>query len=325
MSAVPATCPARALLRHGQVAEEPDNSIDLVDLLVTKVATGEKMFLGPGATGSATVPAGAFGAVQMQPDRTRSLSRVALDKLFGKAFEALGPQITSDPAVRQVLVQMMSCAYSTWNAGQTSGPTAGRQLAQAIFGCFDYGQFYLAVNHRLTQLVEKGLISDAAAGKVVTGLLDVRDAVKYLEFGQIAVDVTDSAVWGSLSDSPVLIEHYAAKSTRDELGRVVRAQCLSPYLYAWRIDMNCQNAAYTQQEQSTGGGGATGLPLGKIVRNTNGNAWFVASDDRTMQPIEDPRHLRLSEPALRSRLGGRRRRAERLSARLRAGGCGRGL
>jgi hypothetical protein len=91
-----------------------------------------------------------------------------------------------------------------------------------------------------------------------------------------------------------MIEHYAAKPARDELGRVLRAACVSPYLYAWRVDMTCQSASYTQQRQPSGGGGATGLPLGKIIRNTAGDAWFVTSSDKKMHPTDGGTYICLT-------------------------------
>lgn len=115
----------------------------------------------------------------------------------------------------------------------------------------------------------------------------MREVFKWIEFGQIAVDLSDALIWGSLPDTPILIEHYAAKPTRDDLNRIVLPRCIRQSGYIWDIDMNCQNSAYAQQQHPTGGGGDTGLPLGKMIRDSDGHAWLVTSADQKMHSIPD--------------------------------------
>jgi hypothetical protein len=265
-------------------------TLDLVSWLVTSVRTGGNVFLAPGEVGTADVPAGTSASAQMQPDRLRSLIKIGADKTLGAVFDKFGANtMYSDPTIRNWLVQTFACAYDSYNA-VTSGNGFGnssRDFAVALYGCFDYEGIYAAIENWMRSQLAAGSLDGAGAVRMNKGLENMREVFKWIEFGQIAVDVSDSLLWGSLPDSPINIDHYAAKPTRDDLGRLIKQQCLSPYLYAWRIDMNCQNAAYGQQQQPTGGGAETGLPLGKMIRDVDGHAFLVTAADQKMHPIED--------------------------------------
>lgn len=263
-------------------------SADIPSLLVTKVATGGNIYLAPGDVGLADVPAGTFGSTQMQPDRLRSLLRIGLDKALGTAFDQLSAnKWNSDPSLHNWLAHTTECAYNAFNALESHNGfgNSSRDFADALRGCFDYEGFSALIENWTRSGLASGALDGADSVRIHKGLETTREVFKWIEFGQIAVDVSDSLIWGSLPTAPTMIEHYAAKPTQDDLGRLVKTKCLSAYLYIWRIDMNCQNASYAQQQAPTGGGGDTGLPSGKIIRNSVGNSWFVTSADNKMHPI----------------------------------------
>ena len=273
------------------VALQPQGfDIDIVAKLVTSVNTGGRVFLAPGQTGSADVPAGTFANAPMQPDRLRSLLKIGADKTLGYVFDRFSANaMYSDPTIYNKLVQIVSCAYNSYNAA-TSGngfANASRDFAKALYECVDYESVHALIESWMRAQLAAGRLDGAGAVRIHKGLEHLREIVKWVEFGQVAVDVSDSLIWGSLGTVPVLIEHYAAKPTRDDLGRLVRSQCVREHLYAWQIDAACQNAAYTQQSRPTGGGGDTGFPLGKMIRDTDGHAWLVTDADKKMHAIED--------------------------------------
>jgi hypothetical protein len=158
----------------------------------------------------------------------------------------------------------------------------------------------------------------AGAVRINRGLENLREMFKWLEFGQVAVDVHDALIWGSLPTSPIMIEHYAARPPADDLSRAVKPACARPTGYVWEIDRICQNAACARQQQSTGGGGGdTGLPLGKMIRDTDGYARLV-TQHRSEDALDSRRrNLHLPQQALRDRLGPGQRRPARLPAGIR--------
>jgi hypothetical protein len=277
-----------ALTVATQESSSPD--FDVVAWLVTKINTGGNIYLAPGEAGTADVPAGTMGSTQMQPDRFRSLLKVGADKTLGMLFDKFGAnQMYADPNIYNKIVHMLGCVYNSYNAA-TSGngfANAARDFAVALYGCFDYEGVYAAIETWMRSALASGALDGAGAVRINKALENMREVFKWLEFGQIAVDVSDALIWGSLPDSPILIEHYAAKPARDDLGRIIQPACVSRNLYSWRIDMTCQDAAYRQQQQPTGGGGATGLPSGKMIRDPDGHAWLVTTDDHKMHPIAD--------------------------------------
>ncbi|SCL50616.1 Helix-hairpin-helix motif-containing protein [Micromonospora chersina] len=263
---------------------------DIVKLLVTRINTGGNTYLGPGDAGTADVPAGTMGSVRMQPDRLRSLLKVGGDKTLGMLFDKLGAnKMYSDPMILNWIAQMSSCLYNSYNSltSRNGFANTARDFATALYGCFDYEGIYALIERWMRDSLASGTLDGAGAVRINKGLENMREAFKWIEFGQIAVDVSDSLIWGSLPDSPILIEHYAARPSRDDLGRTIQPACISPYLYTWHVDMNCQNAAYSQQQQPTGGGGDTGVPLGKMIRDPDGHAWLVTTADQKMHPIGD--------------------------------------
>lgn len=277
-----------------KVAEQERSSsfpdANVVEYLVTNILTDGKIYLAPGKTGMADVPAGTMGAAQMQPDRLRSLLKIGGDKTLGVIFDSLSAnQMYSDPAIRDWLFQTFSCTYNGYNAltSENGFANSSRDFAFALYRCFDYEGIYALIEDWMRGQLASGALDGADSIRIHRNLEKMREVFKWIEFGQIAVDATDSAMWGSLPDSPILIEHYAAKPTRDDVGRLIQPACIARYLYTWRIDASCQDAAYSQQEQPTGGGGDTGLPLGRMIRDTAGHAWLVTNSDQKMHPVAD--------------------------------------
>jgi DNA uptake protein ComE-like DNA-binding protein len=284
------------LKRHSgdvTVAEQDPRDLpqrELVEWMVTALNTGGNIYLAPGDVGTADVPAGTMGSAQMQPDRFRSLLKIGGDKTLGRIFKfGAANEWNSDPAILNLIVQTGACLYNSYYSltSQNGFANASRDFATALYGCFTYEEIYAQIENWMRRALASGALDGAGAVRINKALENMREVFKWLEFGQVAVDVSDSLIWGSLPDSPILIEHYAAKRTRDDDGRIIQPACITPYLYTWRVDMNCQNAAYSQQQQPTGGGGNTGLPLGKMIRDRDGHAWLVTAADQKMHPIAD--------------------------------------
>ncbi|QGN49822.1 hypothetical protein GKC29_25355 [Micromonospora sp. WMMC415] len=273
----------------GDVTVAGDDSLetDLITLALTTVNTAGAKFLGPGDTGSAAVPAGTAGTVEMQPDRLRSLARVALDKTLGVVLDKLDPAL-SDPTLRQRVFQLVACTYDAVRASSAKTDFhIAREFALALFNCFNYENFYISLTALLTDLANRGAITPQQADLGANGLLKARELVKWLEWGQIAVDLVDSSVWGSLGTVPLRVEHYAAKPIVDGLGRHIGHTCIRRTGYTWSINAACQDSLYAGITRPVGGGGNTGLPPARIVRNSTGNAWLFTTDDRIMRPIRD--------------------------------------
>ena len=271
-------------------------SADLITLALTRVNRGGAVFLGPGDTGTADVPAGDWGVVSMQPDRLRSLLNVGLHKTLDKVFEKLGGAngaIIKDPTARELFVRVVGCTYDGVVAATSSGSFAqiARDVALALFDCINENDVIISITAIIQNLVNAGVLSGAQADTFLKGLLDLRELVKYLEIGQIVVDVADSLIWGSLGTVPLSIDHYARRPETDHRGRKVVSQCVTRKEGALRytVDANCQDNYYQRVTAPPSGGGSTGLPRGIIVRDASGQAWLWDADSSVRKPIVDGR------------------------------------
>lgn len=217
----------------------------------------------------------------MQPDRTRTALHLALDELLSTNLLILKEL----PAVNEYVVDVAKCTYegvqavfSGWDA------TTARAVAQAAYECVDYELAY--------EMITEGIASESVgdAAEAAAALNRFREVVKWLHYGELAVNGIDGAVWGHFDYPLIRVDHQAAKPTRDSLGRPVVDRCLSPdpvKTMQWRIDMACQNAEFARHDTPGGGGGDTGLPAGKIVQTSDHRSYLYETDDKVLRHIPD--------------------------------------
>ncbi|HVX08516.1 MAG TPA: hypothetical protein VHB92_11355 [Humibacter sp.] len=129
----------------------------------------------------------------------------------------------------------------------------------------------------------------AAKGSLASKILgSMKKVFKAVAASEIIASVGQAFVFSFIGGTDVVLTNTPNAPTQDHEGRPVLPDCLSHNDTNWLVDENCQGAFYTSIQDTPGsGGGTTGLPPGKIARDSQGHAYFVNLSAQTIQPIAD--------------------------------------
>jgi hypothetical protein len=261
-------------------------SVTAADPLRTMVRDAAALVLrhpvaAPGDEMTITVESGHAGAADMEPNAIISGAWAIINETpladpindYGRA-----------PHMTQFFTHSMSCLFSSLNTLQSlDGTSTGvlQNIQGIIRDCFAWDDLRSAVQADL----DSGAISDPD-GQLQTQMDRVSRFLLWLKVGRLGTTAFDS--WYGHGAGFISIANYAPRPTVDAEGRRVFDQCVSQHGLTWTIDNNCENAAYTQLSTiPTGSGGTDGLANGKMVRDSQGHAWLLNSDNHVIRPIAD--------------------------------------
>jgi hypothetical protein len=264
---------------------------DPLELIITGLA---ESVLGhpvayPGAQVSVEVPSGQQAAVRMTPNiPITAFWAVVNETPIADLLDDIG---NDSPETNAVIKDGLGCALSELNGAanlDASTNNALDALAGMLKDCIDFESIKVAI----LDAEHSGKIAPDKVGRIGVTLNKLQRYVLWLKVGRVAITGYDSWLGyaGGSAAGIIDVENYAPKPDTDSLGRRVHDACLVARGYGWSIDMNCQNAYYAGKSVPANSGSSTtpdGLPGGKILRNSLGNAWFANYSAGTVAPISD--------------------------------------